>query len=222
MERHIVKILATRMVTHNVKEFDIVFLVGFFFLPGQATDVSLNQKGLEDVLHPFTFTSLNDWDLLQFTIKLYTDHDGMTHKLKNVNVGDELIIHDVWGAINYKGPGLFIAGGTGVTPFIANLRQLYKDNKINDCKLLFANKTSKDIILRNEFETMLGDNFINILDSSDDRNIMEGLINKQLLAIYAPATVKYYYVCGQDKFTEAMVKYLEELGKTKDQIIIEQ
>jgi len=222
MERHIVKILATRMVTHNVKEFDIEKPEGYKFLPGQATDVSLNQKGLEDDLHPFTFTSLNDWDHLQFTIKLYTDHDGMTHKLKNVNVGDELIIHDVWGAINYKGPGLFIAGGTGVTPFIAILRQLYKDNKINDCKLLFANKTSKDIILRNEFETMLGDNFINILDSSDDRNIMEGHINKQLLAIYAPATVKYYYVCGPDKFTEAMVKYLEELGKTKDQIIIEQ
>ncbi len=222
MEKHIVKVLATRMVTHNVKEFDIEKPKGYKFIPGQATDVSLNKPGLEDDLHPFTFTSLNDWDHLQFTIKLYTDHDGMTNKLKNIKAGDELIIHDVWGAINYKGPGLFIAGGAGVTPFIAILRQEHKDGRIGDSRLLFANKTSKDIILRDEFEKILGENFINILDDSDDRNIMEGHINKQLLAIYAPDSVKHYYVCGPDKFVEVMVKYLEELGKKKDQIIIEQ
>jgi hypothetical protein len=27
----------------------------------------------------------------------------------------ELLIHDVWGAIEYKGEGVFIAGGAGVT-----------------------------------------------------------------------------------------------------------
>jgi len=222
MEKHIVKVLATRMVTHNVKQFDIEKPRGYKFIAGQATDVSLHRKGLEGDLHPFTFTSLNDWDKLQFTIKLYTDHDGMTNKLQDIEPGDELIIHDVWGAINYKGPGLFIAGGSGVTPFIAILRQLYKDDNINDCKLLFSNKTSKDIILCDEFEMMLGVNFINILDDSNDRNIMEGHIDKQLLAIYARDDVKYYYVCGPDKFVEVMVKYLEELGKKKDQIIIEQ
>jgi len=153
---------------------------------------------------------------------LYTDHDGMTNKLQNINAGDELIIHDVWGAINYKGPGLFIAGGAGVTPFIAILRQLHKDGNLKDCKLLFANKSSEDIILRKEFEGMLGENFINILDRSDDRNIMEGHIDKRLLAIYATDAMKYYYVCGPDKFVEVMVKYLEELGKKKEQIIIEE
>jgi ferredoxin-NADP reductase len=222
MEKHIVKVLRTHSVTHNVKQFDIEKPAGYTFIPGQATDVSINKPGLEDDLHPFTFTSLNDWDHLQFTIKIYTDHDGMTNKLQDVNAGDELIIHDVWGAINYKGPGLFIAGGAGVTPFIAILRQLHKDGQLKHCKLLFANKRSDDIILRKEFEGMLGGNFINILDESDDRSIMEGHIDKRLLAIYATNAMKHFYVCGPDKFTEAMVKYLEELGKNKDQIIIEE
>lgn len=222
MEKHIVKVLKTHLVTHNVKQFDIEKPAGYTFIPGQATDVSINKPGLEDDLHPFTFTSLNDWDHLQFTIKMYIDHDGMTNKLQDVNAGDELIIHDVWGAINYKGTGLFIAGGAGVTPFIAILRQLHKDGQLKGCKLLFANKRSDDIILRKEFEGMLGDNFINILDESDDRNIMEGHIDKRLLAIYATSAIKYFYVCGPDKFTETMVKYLEELGKNKEQIILEQ
>jgi len=222
MEKHVVKILKTHYVTHNVKQFDIEKPAGYTFIPGQATDVSINKPGLEDDLHPFTFTSLNDWDNLQFTIKLYIENDGMTHKLQHLEKGDELIIHEVFGAINYKGPGLFIAGGAGVTPFIAILRQLHKDSQLKDCKLLFANKSTEDIILRKEFEGMLGENFINVLDVSDDRNIMEGHINKQLLAIYAKEDVKYYYVCGPDKFVEAMVKYLGELGKKKEQIIIEE
>jgi predicted ferric reductase len=50
---------------------------------------------------------------------------GYKGKLKH---GDELIIRDVWGAIEYKGEGVFIAGGAGVTPFIAILRQLQADD----------------------------------------------------------------------------------------------
>lgn len=222
MEKHIVRVLNTRLVTHNVKQFDIEKPVGYTFIPGQATDVSLNRPGLEDDLHPFTFTSLNEWENLQFTIKIYTDHDGMTNKLQNVNAGDELILHEVFGAINYKGPGLFVAGGAGVTPFIAILRQLHQDGKLNTCKLLFANKSADDIILKDEFRSMLGNNFINILDKSNDPKFLEGHIDKELLRKYAPEDVKYYYVCGPDKFVEDMVKFLTELGKDKSQIVIEE
>ena len=222
MEKHIVKVLATRMVTHNVKQFDIEKPKGYKFVPGQATDVSINKPGLEEDLHPFTFTSLNDWENLQFTIKIYTDHEGMTNKLQDVNTGDELIIHDVWGAINYKGTGLFIAGGAGVTPFIAILRQEFKDGKVSGSKLLFANKSVGDIILRNEFEIMLGDNFINIADKSDDPKVMQGHIDKALLAEYVSPDMKYYYVCGPDQFTEAMVNDLKELGVPESNIIVEQ
>jgi predicted ferric reductase len=36
----------------------------------------------------------------------------------------------MFGAIEYKGEGVFIAGGAGVTPFIAILRQLQADDKL--------------------------------------------------------------------------------------------
>jgi ferredoxin-NADP reductase len=222
MEKHIVKVLTTRMVTHNVKQFDIEKPRGYHFEPGQATDVSINKPGLEDDLHPFTFTALNDWDHLQFTIKIYTDHNGMTNKLQDVNPGDELIIHDVWGAINYKGPGLFIAGGAGVTPFIAIFRQLYKDKKLEGCKLLFANRSAEDIILRDEFDTMLGDDFINVVDKSDDANVKQGRIDKALIAKYIDNDMRFFYVCGPDSFIEAMLGYLKELGKNAEQVVMEQ
>ncbi|MEO8414268.1 MAG: flavodoxin reductase, partial [Ginsengibacter sp.] len=74
---------------------------------------------------PFTFTSLNENPYLEFTIKRYEDHHGITDKMHQLMPGDELIISDVWGAIEYKGPGYFIAGGAGITPFISILRQLH-------------------------------------------------------------------------------------------------
>jgi ferredoxin-NADP reductase len=121
-EEHIVKILKTEYVTHNVKRFTLSKPDSYKFKPGQATDIVINLPEWKEERRPFTFTSLNEWDHLEFTIKIYSDHNGVTNKLGTLLAGDELILHDIWGAIHYKGEGIFIAGGAGVTPFIAIFR----------------------------------------------------------------------------------------------------
>ena len=168
-EEHKVEILKVENVTHNVKRFTLTKPGTYEFTPGQATDVVINKPGWKTERRPFTFTSLNDWDTLEFTIKIYNDHNGVTNELGKLKVGDELILHDVWGAIHYKGAGVFIAGGAGVTPFIAILRNLHHEHKTGNNQLIFSNRTVKDIILKDEFEHMLGDNFINtITDEKTD------------------------------------------------------
>jgi len=216
MEKHLVKVLATEFVTHNVKRFKVERPEGYTFASGQATDVSINKPGLEEELRPFTFTSLNDQnDHLEFTIKIYKGHDGITEKLGDINAGDELFVHEVFGAIEYKGPGLFIAGGAGVTPFISILRQLHADGDLEGNTLLFANHTADDIILKDEFEAMLGDNFINVLKEPNGTHI-----GKDLLKDYAG---KYgnYYICGPDEFTAAMIEDLKQLGVAEGDIVYE-
>lgn len=115
MESHIVKILAVTPVTHNVRQFTVEKPRGYTFVPGQATEVSVNKPGWEEERRPFTFTSLTAWEHLEFTIKIYDDHNSVTHELGQLKAGDELILHDVWGTIHYRGEGVFIAGGAGVT-----------------------------------------------------------------------------------------------------------
>lgn len=119
MEKHIVKILTVGHLTHNVKRFVVEKPAGYEFIPGQATDVAINRPGWTDQCRPFTFTSVPDAHFLEFTIKIYTGHNGVTEQLAKLGPGDELLIHEVFGAIAYKGPGVFIAGGAGITPFIA-------------------------------------------------------------------------------------------------------
>ena len=118
-----VRILMTEFVTHDVKRFIVERPEGYDFLPGQATEMSINIPGYEEEKRPFTFTSLTEDLVLEFTIKGYP-RDGVTQKLHELHPGNELIRRDVWGTIDFKHPGVFIAGGAGITPFIAILRRL--------------------------------------------------------------------------------------------------
>jgi ferredoxin-NADP reductase len=160
---YIVKITDIENVTHDVKRFCCEKPKDYHFIPGQATEVSINKVGWQEERRPFTFTSLNDSPYLEFVIKIYSDHRGVTNELDALKPGDELIVRDVWGAIEYKGPGYFIAGGAGITPFIAILRQLKKENELKNNKLFFSNKTEADIILHNELSGMLNDNLFILL-----------------------------------------------------------
>jgi ferredoxin-NADP reductase len=142
------KIISAEPVTPNVRRYRLEKPEGFHFEPGQATEVSIDTDGYRERKSPFTFTALNEADYLEFTIKSYFDHEGVTKKLWDLHAGDRLLIRDVWGTITYKGPGVFLAGGAGVTPFIAILRQLAKDNQLAGNRLIVSNRTDLDIILR--------------------------------------------------------------------------
>src|SRR4051812_11106342 len=144
---HVVKILQAQYITEDVKRFVVEKPVGYDFIPGQATDVSINLPEWKNELRPFTFTCLQEEDYLEFMIKIYNDHEGVTKMLGHTNAGAELILHDVFGVIQYKGPGVFIAGGAGITPFMSILRTLYKEKRIRGNKLIFSNKTSSDVIM---------------------------------------------------------------------------
>ena len=98
-----------------------------------------------------------------FWVSAPPDFDFLRRFSGKLKQGDELILHDIFGTINYHGEGTFIAGGAGITPFLAILRQLKKDQLLGDNHLLFSNKTAADIILKEELSQMLGKNLINTL-----------------------------------------------------------
>lgn len=207
--------------THNVKTFRVTKPAGFEFAPGQATDLSLNEEGWKDNKHPFTFTCLPNDDYLEFTIKLYDNPNGLTNKLKTIEPGAEFEISSAWGAIEYKGEGVFIAGGAGVTPFISIFRSLNAQNKIGKNKLIFSNKTEADIILKDEFENMLGENFINIITRQAGTKYYSKHIDKDYLANNISDFSRHFYVCGPDEFTKNILDVLKELGADAETLIFE-
>jgi len=213
--------ISVEPVTHDVKRFTIQKPEGYKFTPGQATEVSINTPALNSKKRPFTFTSLNDNKHLEFTMKIYESHNGVTNELGKLEHGDELIIHDVWGAIDYKGEGVFIAGGAGITPFIAILRQLDSEKKIAGNKLIFSNKKERDIILKKELKEILGKNFINTLTDEKKDGYENRMIDFAFLKEKISDFNQHFYVCGPPSFVEDISKSLSRLGARTDAVVFE-
>ncbi|GAA0755970.1 ferredoxin reductase domain-containing protein [Psychroflexus lacisalsi] len=193
------------------------------FKPGQATELFINQEGWKDEGRPFTFTSLPENDHLEFVIKTYPDHNGVTEKLLDLKAGDELLQTDVFGNIYFREEGTFIAGGAGLTPLIAILRNRNKyGDKNENNKLIFANKTKEDIILKDELEQMLGSNFINILSREKTEEHEHGQIDQTFLKKHIFNLQQKFYICGPDPMIESVVKDLKELGVDDENIIMEE
>lgn len=223
MEKHIVQIKSIDKVNHDVLKIVTGRPDEYNFTPGQATDLSLNREGWQEEKRPFTFTSLPDDETLEFYIKTYPDHEGVTNELLKLKKGDELILHSVFGAITYKKEGVFIAGGAGVTPFIAILRDLHSKNEMGENKLIFANKTKKDIFLKKEFAEMLGDNFVNILSEEETDEYAHGFVTKDFLQSHIDKNMhKNIYLCGPPPMLDKMEEILAEMHIGKNAIVKEE
>ena len=210
-------------VTHDTYHLVFPKPEGFTFTAGQATEMRLMKEGWRDEGRPFTFTSLPEDDTLDFVIKSYPDHDGVTEQVAQLEPGDTVEIGDVWGAIADRGPGTFIAGGAGITPFIPILRQRAKDGALDGSQLIFSNGTRRDIILRDEWDAMDGLTTTYVLtdEGADadrhgriDRKMLEGLLDDRALS-------RTFYICGPQPMEEDLTQTLRSMGVPEASIVTE-
>ncbi|MCH8557644.1 MAG: flavodoxin reductase [Balneolia bacterium] len=224
----VLKIISITQLTHDVRQIRVEKPEGYSYEPGQATEVAVNKQGWKEEFRPFTFTSLTEENYLEFVIKSYSSHDGVTEQIGKLKEGDELIIKDAWGAISYKGSGVFLAGGAGITPFIAIFRDLKNKGKLAGNTLIFSNKTSRDVILEDEFRELLGDDFISVITDekpgyeSSAHRFLGGHIDRDFLKQNIDDFSQSFYVCGPEAFNEAMIDELKELGASPDSLVFEE
>jgi ferredoxin-NADP reductase len=218
---HRVTLLMTEFVTHDVKRFVLSKPDRFEFQPGQGVELAINHPRLSDETRPFTPTSLPEDRVLEFTIKGYPEHNGVTKALHGLSPGAQLLLSAPFGTITYQGPGTFIAGGAGVTPFIAILRDVARSGTIKDHTLLFSNKTPADVICEKEFRHYLGERCILTCTHSaapgyDHRRIDGSFLNESIRDVD-----QYFYVCGPPAFTESVNQALEDLGARAESLVFE-
>ena len=217
------KLIAIEQITHDTKRFVVARPDGFDFEPGQATEISIDRHGWRDEGRPFTFTSLPSDANLEFTIKRYPDHDGVTDRLHELKAGDTLLLKDVFGAISYKGPGVFLAGGAGVTPFIAVLRQVERDAQLQDNTLIFANKTEQDIIDHAMWCRMLGNRAIFTLSQEKKDGFEHGRIDRALIEKHVQNIADTrFYLCGPPPMMQDLGTLLKEMGAEMDSVVLDE
>lgn len=215
------KIVAISFVTHNVKRFVLEKPKDFLqYSPGQSVRISIDKPGWENEKRPFTFTSLTEWDYLELIIKIYDDRKGVTAEIGKMKVGDHFIMHKIYDVIEYKGPGIFIAGGTGITPFIPIFRALYLSKNLRNVALLYSNKTRDDIILGEELFQILGSAFMNVFTREGVIGFRERKIDRKFLIDNIGSFNHRFYVCGPRSFTKDISDALISLGAKPNSVTI--
>lgn len=221
MDSFTLKINSIENIAQNVKRIRVEKPPAYIFTPGQSAFVSINQPELKYKKHPFSFTSLPNWTELEFIIKYYEAHDEIAKRINELKIADKLIIGKAWGTISYKGMGVFIAGGTGITPFISILRDLEQRNKLAGNSLIYCNRTESDIIFKTDLENMLPNETMFLLSREIMNNFYHGRIDEPVLRMFIVDFARYFYVCGPESFVENTTAILKYLGADKDSIIFE-
>jgi hypothetical protein len=221
MEGHVVRILSTAYITPTVKRFQVSRPAGYAFTPGQAAEVAINRTGWKEQRRPFTFTGLPGARHLEFIIKIYEAHDGVTKQLALLHAGDELLLHAPFGAIAYRGPGFFIAGGAGITPFVAILRDLQHRKALRGNTLLASYREASDTILDEELTRMLGQHYLKIFTRQHVIGFRERRIDRDTLITLVQDFDQKFYVCGPDEFVRGINALLLDLGARSEALVFE-
>ncbi len=217
---HSLKVIDTEYLNHNVKRFVVEKPAGWSYIPGQATFLAIAQPEWEHQWRPFTFTSLNDWPYLEFIIKIYNEREGVTRQLGKLNAGATLLMKDVFGTLTYRGPGVFIAGGAGITPFIAIFRALYYSQNMRNVGLIYSNHYHEDVILHDDLSQMLGNAYVNVFTREGMVGFGEKRIDRKFLINTVRDFDNRFYVCGPEDFVKNIRGYLIELGAKVESIVV--
>ncbi|MCK0157253.1 FAD-binding oxidoreductase [Cellulophaga sp. F20128] len=213
------KILHKQQINHNVIRFQIQKPYGYTFAPGQAIDLSIDQPGYELDVAPFTITNTNDSPFLELYIKINQNKGSLTNGLASLDSGAILQITEPWSTFEYKGRGVFIAGGTGITPFVPILKSLVNSGtEIKDNKLIYANKTKNDILFKSDLKPLFGENYINILSISKAQNMISGRVDYIFMKEQIKNINQYFYICGPKAFEEDIRNCLIQLGAERSYI----
>jgi cytochrome-b5 reductase len=217
-----VNLLMSQFVTHDVKRFIISKPADFSVAPGQGVELAINRPDLREQGRPFTPTGLATDRVLEFTIKGYADHaDGVTRLLHQLEPGAELLLSEPFGTISYQGPGVFIAGGAGITPFLAILRELARTGELERQTLIFSNKTPRDVICEKELRHLLGDRCMLLCSSAAAPGFIHRRIDRAFLEERITDFDQRFYVCGPPAFMEAVNGALADSGAHAESLVFE-
>ena len=216
--------------THDVKTFRLSPSKRIDFLPGQYCLVSfINNREFADEQRPFTFSSSpTEKNFIEITVK---DMGGFTTALHRLAPGKRLLLDGPYGEkLNFdetvKENAVFLAGGSGITPFISAIRYSIAKNLQNKLLLIFSNRTEKDIIYREELSALNRDNIKIVYALSDE--IPEGwsgetgVISLEMIRRYVEnPQEKLWYICGPPKMIDAMKEILRSMEISEKNLRIE-
>ncbi len=216
-ETHDVKTLKLRLENNSLPSF----------IPGQFITVYFEETGTPEG-KSYSISSSPQEKTINITVKTMGE---FSRRLCNMKIGDKIKASLPYGFFYSESENshmIIIAGGIGIAPFrsiILNNIEKNKDRKIN---LFYTNKTSKDIIFKEEFDRIVKTNknikikYYITRDKKKSRGFVNRRIEiKDILGKIKNSENKEFFICGSISFVRDFWKNLIESGIKKECIYTE-
>jgi ferredoxin-NADP reductase len=116
-------------------------------------------------------------------------------------------------------PAVFLAGGIGITPFLAMMRDAAKRQLPHHITLIYSNRRPRDAAFLAELERLQGPRFrlvTTMTDAPEWRGEKRRIDRKLLVAHVPDVRAPMYYFAGPPGMTMAVQGMLKELGLSED------
>jgi len=197
-----------------------------------------------------SYTPISDDTLIGYfdlLIKVY-EPGAMTQRLNKMAIDEYMECTGPLGRINYNEPSNLaitergeirnlkaskigmLAGGTGITPMYQVMQYIHRNRATDNTEisLIFANKTEEDILLKDEFQTMVeNDDKIKVyytvekLKEKQEWNGGIGYISTEMIKenMWAPEEGVVMLYCGPPPMCKAMKNQLLAIGYPETNVL---
>jgi len=215
------KLLGKEQVAAGTTAFHFEKPPGFDFKPGQSADVTLfnpPERDAEGNTRTFSVASAPFEDKLMFATRMRDT--AFKRSLTRMPPGTGVKIDSALGSFtlhkNSAKPGVFLAGGIGITPFLSILRQANHDRAPHKVILFYCNHRPEDAAFLEDLQRLATSNanfrFVGTMTKMANAKKKwdgeTGRINKEMLSRYmSDLHGPIYYIAGPP----AMVTGIREM-----------
>ncbi|OQY21259.1 MAG: hypothetical protein B6I35_08740 [Anaerolineaceae bacterium 4572_32.2] len=192
------------------------------FRPGQYVNLFVDVDGVL-TSRPYSIASAPGSEILELTVR---DNPGgfvAPYLLHEIKVGDELETTGPQGHFYHEplidgGDLVFLAGGSGITPFMSIVRDALRHERPLNIHLLYGSRAPDDVIYGDELAELAAkhtnfDYTLIISEPPDGYDGVTGFIDAALIQEQVGAvTGKTFYICGPQVMYDFCRAALDELG----------
>lgn len=219
------RVTAITEASPSAKTFRLTPVDGYIppFRPGQFINVDMEINGIR-TSRAYTLSSpVTERGYYEITVKRAPNAFGSAHMLDDVKVGDTVTSSGPSGTF-YRLPCVhgkrlvFIAGGSGITPFLSMLQtDADKLDHSFDIDLIYGSASEDDIIAKAQLDKLEAEGYVRVhhVISNPGKNCpyRTGFVTGELIReIVGDVSACTFYMCGPNVMYRFVRSELEKLG----------
>lgn len=232
MPEYTTKLLEKHEVAEGTMAFHVEKPAGFDFKPGQSADLTMLNPPENDEagnIRTFSIASAPSETSLMFATRLRDT--AFKRALRKLPAGAPFKMEGPSGGFNlHKNPakpGVFLAGGIGITPFMSMIREAAHAKDAHQLYMFYSNRRPEDAAFLQELAAGSKQNpnfhliatMVEMDKSKQSWNGERGFINAEMLKRHLPIlSGPIFYVAGPPGMVAAMRDMLTQAGVDEDDI----